>query len=147
MMIKNLKDMNAIYGILEKVANEVNDYYWRSNSEVDLERASELRDLEKHLIERGYIDSGYDLAQLTYQLLDLYPQSETAFENNRQYHEVLNKLDDRTKSTLLWDIRNIEKDTGERLDKSMKFNMALERLLDRYEERLLDQYESTSDES
>ena len=139
--------MNAIYGILEKVANEVNDYYWRSNSEVDLERASELRDLEKHLIERGYIDSGYDLAQLTYQLLDLYPQSETAFENNRQYHEVLNKLDDRTKSTLLWDIRNIEKDTGERLDKSMKFNMALERLLDRYEERLLDQYESTSDES
>ena len=147
MMIKNLKDMNAIYGILEKVANEVNDYYWRSNSEVDLERASELRDLEKHLIERGYIDSGYDLAQLTYQLLDLYPQSETAFENNRQYHEVLNKLDDRTKSTLLWDIRNIEKDTGERLDKSMTFNMALERLLDRYEERLLDQYESTSDES
>ena len=147
MMIKNLKDMNAIYGILEKVANEVNDYYWRSNSEVDLERASELRDLEKHLIERGYIDSGYDLAQLTYQLLDLYPQSETAFENNRQYHEVLNKLDDKTKSTLLWDIRNIEKDTGERLDKSMKFNMALERLLDRYEERLLDQYESTSDES
>lgn len=147
MMIKNLKDMNAIYGILEKVANEVNDYYWRSNSEVDLERASELRDLEKHLIERGYIDSGYDLAQLTYQLLDLYPQSETAFENNRQYHEVLNKLDDRTKSTLLWDIRNIEKDTGERLDKSMKFNMALERLLDRYEERLEDLYESTSDES
>lgn len=139
--------MNAIYGILEKVANEVNDYYWRSNSEVDLERASELRDLEKHLIERGYIDSGYDLAQLTYQLLDLYPQSETAFENNRQYHEVLNKLDDRTKSTLLWDIRNIEKDTGERLDKSMKFNMALERLLDRYEERLEDLYESTSDES
>ena len=139
--------MNAIYGILEKVANEVNDYYWRSNSEVDLERASELRDLEKHLIERGSIDSGYDLARLTYQLLDLYPQSETAFENNRQYHEVLNKLDDRTKSTLLWDIRNIEKDTGERLDKSMKFNMALERLLDRYEERLLDQYESTSDES
>lgn len=147
MMIKNLKDMNAIYGILEKVANEVNDYYWRSNSEVDLERASELRDLEKHLIERGYIDSGYDLAQLTYQLLDLYPQSETAFENNRQYHEVLNKLDDKTKSTLLWDIRNIEKDTGERLDKSMKFNMALERLLDRYEERLEDLYESTSDES
>ena len=147
MMIKNLKDMNAIYGILEKVANEVNDYYWRSNSEVDLERASELRDLEKHLIERGYIDSGYDLARLTYQLLDLYPQSETAFENNRQYHEVLNKLDDRTKSTLLWDIRNIEKDTGERLDKSMKCTMALERLLDRYEERLLDQYESTSDES
>lgn len=139
--------MNAIYGILEKVANEVNDYYWRSNSEVDLERASELRDLEKHLIERGYIDSGYDLAQLTYQLLDLYPQSETAFENNRQYHEVLNKLDDKTKSTLLWDIRNIEKDTGERLDKSMKFNMALERLLDRYEERLEDLYESTSDES
>ena len=147
MMIKNLKDMNAIYGILEKVANEVNDYYWRSNSEVDLERASELRDLEKHLIERGYIDSGYDLARLTYKLLDLYTQSETAFENNRQYHELLNKLDDRTKSTLLWDIRNIEKDTGERLDKSMKFNMALERLLDRYEERLLDQYESTSDES
>ena len=147
MMIKNLKDMNAIYGILEKVANEVNDYYWRSNSEVDLERASELRDLEKHLIERGYLDSGYDLAQLTYQLLDLYPQSETAFENNRQYHEVLNKLDDRTKSTLLWDIRNIEKDTGESLDKSMKFNMALERLLDRYEERLEDLYESTSDES
>ena len=147
MMIKNLKDMNAIYGILEKVAYEVNDYYWRSNSEVDHERASELRDLEKHLIERGYIDSGYDLARLTYQLLDLYPQSETAFENNRQYHEVLNKLDDRTKSTLLWDIRNIEKDTGERLDKSMKFTMALERLLDRYEERLEDLYESTSDES
>lgn len=136
MMITNLKDMNAIYGILEKVANEVNDYYWRSNSEVDLERASELRDLEEHLIKRGYIDSGYDLARLTHGLLDLYPQSETTFENNRQYHEVLNKLDDNVKATLLWDMRNIEKDTGEKLDKSMKFNMALEKLL-----------ESTSDES
>ena len=120
MIVKNLKDMNAIFGILEKVGSEVNSYYWRDDAHVDIERASELRDLQDHLIKRGYIDSSYDLAKLTYSFLDMYPQSETAIENNRQYHEVLNKLDDKTKSTLLWDIRNIEKDTGERLDKSMK---------------------------
>ena len=136
MLITNLKEMNAIYGILEKVANEVNDYYWRNNSEVDYERASALRDLEEYLIERGYIDSGFDLAELTYKMLDLYPQSVTTVENNRQYHEVLNKLDEDVRRTLLWDMRNMEKDSGEKLDKSIRFNMALEKLL-----------ESTSDES
>lgn len=136
MLITNLKEMNAIYGILEKVANEVNDYYWRNNSEVDYERASALRDLQEYLIERGYIDSGFDLTELTYKMLDLYPQSVTTVENNRQYHEVLNKLDDDVRRTLLWDMRNMEKDSGEKLDKSIRFNMALEKLL-----------ESTSDES
>ena len=136
MLITNLKEMNAIYGILEKVANEVNDYYWRNNSEVDYERASALRDLQEYLIERGYIDSGFDLTELTYKMLDLYPQSVTTVENNRQYHEVLNKLDDDVRRTLLWDMRNMEKDSGEKLDKSIRFNMALKKLL-----------ESTSDES
>ena len=136
MLITNLKEMNAIYGILRKVADEVNNYYWRNNSEVDLERASALRDLEEYLIKHSYIDSGFDLAALTYKMLDLYPQSVTTVENNRQYHEVLNKLDEDVRRTLLWDMRNMEKDSGEKLDKSMRFNMALEKLL-----------ESTSEES
>ena len=136
MLITNLKEMNAIYGILSKVADEVNNYYWRNNSEVDLERASALRDLEEYLINHNYIDSGFDLAALTYKMLDLYPQSVTTVENNRQYHEVLNKLDEDVRRTLLWDMRNMEKDSGEKLDKSVRFNMALEKLL-----------ESTSDES
>ena len=136
MLITNLKEMNAIYGILSKVADEVNNYYWRNNSEVDLERASALRDLEEYLINHNYIDSGFDLAALTYKMLDLYPQSVTTVENNRQYHEVLNKLDEDVRRTLLWDMRNMEKDSGEKLDKSVRFNMALEKHL-----------ESTSDES
>lgn len=136
MLITNLKEMNAIYGILEKVANEVNDYYWKNNSEVDYERASALRDLEEYLINHNYIDSGFDLAALTHKMLYIYPQSVTTVENNRQYHEVLNKLDLDVRRTLLWDMRNMEKDSGEKLDKSVKFNMALEKLL-----------ESTSDES
>jgi len=132
-ILDDLKDINAVYGILEKIGSEVNNYYWHNNSEVDYERAGELHKLEKHLIERGYIDSDYDLAQLTYKFLDLYPQSITARENNRQYHEVLNKLDDRVKRELLYYIRMTEKDTGERLDKSVKFNMALDCLLEQYE--------------
>ena len=107
-ILDDLKDINAVYGILEKIASEVNNYYWRDNSSVDYERAGELHKLEKHLIERGYIDSDYDLAQLTYKFLDLYPQSITTQENNRQYHEVLNKLDDRVKRELLYDIRTVE---------------------------------------
>ena len=141
LIFNNLNDINAVYGILEKVANEVNDYYWKNNSEVDLERASELRDLEKHLIERGYIDKSYDLAKLTYSFLELYPQSVQAQENNRQYHEVLNKLSDSVKGKLLWDIRNMEKDTGEKVDKSIKFNMALERLLGERESEIVESYE------
>ena len=132
-ILDDLKDINAVYGILEKIGSEVNNYYWHNNSEVDYERAGELHKLEKHLIERGYIDSDYDLAQLTYKFLDLYPQSITTQENNRQYHEVLNKLDDRVKRELLYDIRMMEKDSGERLDKSVKFNMALDCLLEQYE--------------
>ena len=85
---------------------------------------------------RGKIDSGFDLAALTHKMLYIYPQSVTTVENNRQYHEVLNKLDLDVRRTLLWDMRNMEKDSGEKLDKSVKFNMALEKLL-----------ESTSDES
>ena len=95
MMIKNLKDMNAIYGILEKVANEVNDYYWRSNSEVDLERASELRDLEKHLIERGYIDSGYDemLGVITLKRLSISSAIVTrTFQVSTKYEELCRSL-------------------------------------------------------
>ena len=92
-----------------------------------------MHKLEKHLIERGYIDSDYDLAQLTYKFLDLYPQSITTQENNRQYHEVLNKLDERVQRELFYEIRMMEKDSGERLDKSVKFNMALDYLLKQYE--------------
>ena len=132
-ILDDLKDINAVYGILEKIGSEVNNYYWRDNSSVDYERAGELHKLEKHLIERGYIDSDYDLAQLTYKFLGLYPQSITTRENNRQYHEVLNKLDDRVKRELLYDIRMMEKDSGEKLDKSVKFNMALDCLLKQYE--------------
>ena len=132
-ILDDLKDINAVYGILEKIGSEVNNYYWRDNSSVDYERAGELHKLEKHLIERGYIYSDYDLAQLTYKFLDLYPQSITTRENNRQYHEVLNKLDDRVKRELLYDIRMMEKDSGEKLDKSVKFNMALDCLLKQYE--------------
>jgi len=141
LIFNNLNDINAVYGILEKVANEVNNYYWKNNSNVDLERASELRDLEKHLIERGYIDKSYDLAKLTYSFLELYPQSVQAQENNRQYHEVLNKLSDSVKGKLLWDIRDMEKDTGEKVDKSIKFNMALERLLGERESEIVESYE------
>ena len=136
MIVKNLKDMNAIFGILEKVGSEVNSYYWRDDAHVDIERASELRDLQDHLIKRGYIDSSYDLAKLTYSFLDMYPQSETAIENNRQYQEVLNKLDEYDRRVLISDMQCMEKDMGEKLDMSVKFNMALEKLLD-----------STSDES
>ena len=132
-ILDDLKDINAVYGILEKIGSEVNNYYWHNNSEVDYERAGELHKLEKHLIERGYIDSDYDLAQLTYKFLDLYPQSITAQENNRQYHEVLNKLDERVQRELFYEIRMMEKDSGERLDKSVKFNMALDCLLKQYE--------------
>tara|TARA_R100000654_G_scaffold32029_1_gene56955 strand:+ start:732 stop:1163 length:432 start_codon:yes stop_codon:yes gene_type:complete len=141
LIFNNLNDINAVYGILEKVANEVNDYYWRNNSEVDLERASELRDLEEYLISHGYIDKSYDLAKLTYSFLELYPQSVQAQENNRQYHEVLNKLSDSVKGKLLWDIRNMEKNTGEKVDKSIKFNMALERLLGERESEIVESYE------
>mgnify|MGYP003130711853 FL=1 len=132
-ILDDLKDINAVYGILEKIGSEVNNYYWHNNSEVDYERAGELHKLEKHLIERGYIDSDYDLAQLTYKFLDLYPQSITTQENNRQYHEVLNKLDERVQRELFYEIRMMEKDSGERLDKSVKFNMALDCLLKQYE--------------
>tara|TARA_R100001509_G_scaffold136226_1_gene90071 strand:+ start:408 stop:836 length:429 start_codon:yes stop_codon:yes gene_type:complete len=132
-ILDDLKDINAVYGILEKIGSEVNNYYWHNNSEVDYERAGELHKLEKHLIERGYIDSDYDLAQLTYKFLDLYPQSITTQENNRQYHEVLNKLDERVQRELFYEIRMMEKDSGERLDKSVKFNMALDYLLKQYE--------------
>ena len=128
-ILDDLRDINAVYGILEKIGSEVNNYYWHNNSEVDYERAGELHKLEKHLIERGYIDSDYNLAQLTYKFLDLYPQSITARENNRQYHEVLNKLDESVRRELLYDIRMMEKDSGEKLDKSVKFNMALDCLL------------------
>jgi len=141
MLICNLDDINAISGILGKVAEEVNDYRWQNNNSVDYERASSLRDLEEYLISRGYIDKSYDLAKLTYKLLDLYPQSVQAQENNRQYHEVLNKLSDNAKGTLLWDIRNMEKDTGEKVDKSVKFNMALERLLGERESEVVESYE------
>lgn len=132
-ILDDLKDINAVYGILEKIGSEVNNYYWHNSSEVDYERAGELHKLEKHLIERGYIDSDYDLAQLTYKFLDLYPQSITTQENNRQYHEVLNKLDERVQRELFYEIRMMEKDSGERLDKSVKFNMALDCLLKQYE--------------
>jgi len=132
-ILDDLKDINAVYGILEKIGSEVNNYYWHNSSEVDYERAGELHKLEKHLIERGYIDSDYDLAQLTYKFLDLYPQSITTQENNRQYHEVLNKLDERVQRELFYEIRMMEKDSGERLDKSVKFNMALDYLLKQYE--------------
>jgi hypothetical protein len=141
LIFNNLNDINAVSGILEKVANEVNDYRWQNNNSVDYERASALRDLEDYLISHGYIDKSYDLAKLTYNLLDLYPQSIQAQENNRQYHEVLNKLSDNAKSTLLWDIRNMEKDTGEKVDKSIKFNMALERLLGERESEIVESYE------
>ena len=30
-ILDDLKDINAIYGILEKVGSEVNNYYWRDN--------------------------------------------------------------------------------------------------------------------
>ena len=65
----------------------------------------------------------------TYSFHELYPASPVTQENNRQYHAVLNKLDNDVRRQLLWDMRNIEKDTGEKLDKSVRFNMALEKLL------------------
>ena len=38
----NQSDINAVQGILQKVAEEVNSYYWHRDSEVDLERAAVL---------------------------------------------------------------------------------------------------------
>ena len=131
LIFDNLSDINAIYGILSKVGEECN-YYWRNSDEIDHEKAEysahiELRD---YLIKHRFIDSGYDLAKLTYHLKDLYPTTPVAEENNRQYHEVLNRLDESTQRNLLWDIHKMEKDIGEKLDKSTKFNMALDKLLE-----------------
>jgi len=131
LIFDNLSDINAIYGILSKVGEECN-YYWRNSDEVDHEKAEYGSNLElrEYLISHGYIDSGYDLVRLTYHLKDLYPTTPVAEENNRQYHEVLNRLDERTQRNLLWEIHKMEKDVGEKLDKSTKFNMALDKLLD-----------------
>ena len=129
LIFKHLDDINAVYGLLAKVADEVNDYYWHNDNEVDHERASELHKLRAYLVQHGYIDKDYDLARLTYSFHELYPASPVTQENNRQYHAVLNKLDNDVRRQLLWDMRNIEKDTGEKLDKSVRFNMALEKLL------------------
>ena len=129
LIFKDLDDINAVYGLLAKVADEVNDYYWHNSSEVDHERAGELYKLRDYLVQHGYINKDYDLARLTYSFHGLYPASVVTQENNRQYHAVLNKLDHDVRRQLLWDMRNIEKDTGEKLDKSIRFNMALEKLL------------------
>ena len=131
LIFDNLSDINAIYGILSKVGEECN-YYWRNSDEIDHEKSEysahiELRD---YLIAHRFIDSGYDLVKLTYHLKELYPTTPVAEENNRQYHEVLNRLDESTQRSLLWDIHKMEKDIGEKLDKSTKFNMALDKLLD-----------------
>jgi len=134
LIFDNLSDINAIYGILQKVGEECN-YFWRNSSEVDHEKSefTALKELEEYLIKHRYIDSGYDLVELTYHLKDLYPTTPVAEENNRQYHEVLNRLDESTRRNFLWDIHKMEKDVGEKLDKSTKFNMALQVLLDEKE--------------
>lgn len=131
LIFDNLSDINAIYGILSKVGEECN-YYWRNSDEIDHEKAeySAHTELREYLIKHRFIDSGYDLAKLTYHLKDLYPTTPVAEENNRQYHEVLNRLDESTQRNLLWDIHKMEKDIGEKLDKSTKFNMALDKLLE-----------------
>ena len=131
LIFDNLSDINAIYGILQKVGEECN-YYWRNSDEIDHEKSEysahiELRD---YLIAHRFIDSGYDLVKLTYHLKELYPTTPVAEENNRQYHEVLNRLDESTQRSLLWDIHKMEKNIGEKLDKSTKFNMALDKLLE-----------------
>ena len=108
LIFKHLDDINAVYGLLAKVADEVNDYYWHNDCEVDPERAGALEELRAHLIKWGYIDKSYDLARLTYSFHGLYPASPVTQENNRQYHAVLNKLDDDVRRQLLWDMRNIE---------------------------------------
>ena len=131
LLFNNLDDINAVYGLLSKVADEVNDYYWHNDNEIDPERAVELEKLRNYLVERGYIDKNYDLARLTYSFHELYPASPVTQENDRQYHSVLNKLDDDVRRSFLWDIRNMEKDTGEKVDKSVKFDMALKLLLNK----------------
>ncbi len=130
LIFDNLSDINAMYGILQKVGEECN-YYWRNSNEIDHEKAeySSHLELREYLIKHRFIDSGYDLVKLTYHLKELYPTTPVAEENNRQYHEVLNRLDERTQRKFLWDIHKMEKDVGEKLDKSTKFNMALELLL------------------
>lgn len=131
LIFDNLSDINAIYGILSKAGEECN-YYWRNSDEIDHEKAeySSHLELREYLIKNRFIDSGYDLVKLTYHLKDLYPTTPVAEENNRQYHEVLNRLDESTQRSLLWDIHKMEKDIGEKLDKSTKFNMALDKLLE-----------------
>jgi len=131
LLFNNLDDINAVYGLLAKVADEVNDYYWHNDNEIDPERAVELEKLRNYLVERGYIDKNYDLARLTYSFHELYPASPVTQENDRQYHSVLNKLDDDVRRSFLWDIRNMEKDTEEKVDKSVKFDMALKLLLNK----------------
>tara|TARA_R110002020_G_scaffold197653_1_gene398751 strand:+ start:532 stop:930 length:399 start_codon:yes stop_codon:yes gene_type:complete len=131
LLFNNLDDINAVYGLLSKVADEVNDYYWHNDNEIDPERAVELEKLRNYLVERGYIDKNYDLARLTYSFHELYPASPVTQENDRQYHSVLNKLDDDVRRSFLWDIRNMEKDTEEKVDKSVKFDMALKLLLNK----------------
>ena len=131
LLFNNLDDINAVYGLLSKVADEVNDYYWHNDNEIDPERAVELEKLRNYLVERGYIDKNYDLARLTYSFHELYPASPVTQENDRQYHSVLNKLDDDVRRRFLWDIRNMEKDTEEKVDKSVKFDMALKLLLNK----------------
>ena len=50
-------------------------------------------------------------------------------ENNRQYQSVLLKLTDLQRSDHLWEVREIEKDTGDKVKMSTKFDMALNKLL------------------
>jgi len=134
LIFNKLDDINAVYGILYKVANEVNDYYWHTDSVVDPERAAALDDLRFYLIDHGYIDKGYDLAELSFSFLHLYPASSVNQENDRQYHAVLNKLSDVEKSQFLWDIRKMEQETGDTIAKSVKFDMALKLVLNDEEE-------------
>ena len=133
LIFDNLSDINAIYGILQKVGEECN-YYWRNSNEVDHEKSefTALKELEEYLIKHRFIDSGYDLAKLTYGLVNLYPLTEVSEENNRQYQSVLLKLTDGQRSEHLFEVRELEKDTGDKVKMSTKFDMALERLLNGY---------------
>ena len=51
-------------------------------------------------------------------------------ENNRQYQSVLLKLTDGQRGQHLYEVRELEKDTGDKVKMSTKFDMALQKLLD-----------------
>tara|TARA_R100001460_G_scaffold52489_3_gene91298 strand:+ start:1363 stop:1803 length:441 start_codon:yes stop_codon:yes gene_type:complete len=126
-IFENENEANAVRGILEYVATETN-YYWRDDSEVehDKPRYSEYMDLRKRLISGGYISEEFDLAQVLYKFLDLYPSSAQSTEDTRQYMSVVTKLTDKNLNRLSDRLYKLTEKRTKKVDRSTQFDVALD---------------------